>query len=296
MARFPLPFYTYRLLIHLSRIEPIIYRRVSIEYRWQAEAFLRTIESSSKPASFFANYVKAVCFAYGIKFPQATKILAACPNISSLACWIEPTQHSVETEDEDAPKTDYLNVVKLSRTVSAAHIRPRRLSVTLSHLLCTPDPDFTASLLSNVTHLDIYQGSQYFQDWSWTGFGELNSLTHVSFDLSVSSPLETVHHFLARCPKSVQLCLVQFTTRDSMIDSVEEFFSLEQSVQKMIAGDVDPRIVVGTTEPLKEGSRFAGSVVVRPYEEVVKDWSYTPDGQNDAWMEAEEIQSRWVKQ
>jgi hypothetical protein len=64
------------------------------------------------------------------------------------------------------------------------------------------------------------------------------------------------------------------------------------ALESMAAGRVDPRLVIGTNEPLEEGSIYGGLVVVHPYEDVLKDWSFAPDGGDDIWQKAENVMVR----
>jgi len=42
-------------------------------------------------------------------------------------------------------------------------------------------------------------------------------------------------------------------------------------------------------EPLEEECRYGGLVIVHLYDDVVKDWSFVPDGEDDVWQKAEQV-------
>ncbi|KAG6863864.1 hypothetical protein C0991_002563 [Blastosporella zonata] len=272
-------------LVGLSRrvqiwIDPILYRHVTLEYPSQAEAFVRTLENSHKNQNFFATQVKILCFAYGIDLRDAVKILSACRSVSSLASWLELSQL--------APDSAHSDLEAFAKLLTNGTLQLHRLSMILHDFLCVPDPNFTIPVLQNVTHLDIYQGSDHFHGWSWTGFGHLNHLTHLSFDLSLSAPLETVNEILPHAPPNLRMCIVLLSTRNSTL-SIKQFCAGNLELENMAAGRVDPRLVVGTNEPLEEESRYGGMVVVHLYDDVLKDWSFVPDGGDDVWEKAERI-------
>ncbi|KAF8063470.1 hypothetical protein FPV67DRAFT_1672489 [Lyophyllum atratum] len=275
-------------LVRLSRkvqtwIDPILYRHVTLEYPSQAEAFVRTLETSKKRGIFFATQVKILCFAYGIDLRDAVKILTVCKNVTSLASWLELSQLSADFTHSD--------LESFSKLLINGTLQLHRLSMILHDFLCVPDPDFTIPVLQHVTHLDIYQGSDHFRDWTWTGFGQLSNLTHLSFDLSLSSPLETVNEVLPHAPPSLRMCLVLLSTRNSSV-SIKQFCTGNDVLEKMAAGKVDPRLVIGTNESLEEECRYGGLVVVHLYDDVMKDWSFVPDGEDDVWQKAERIISK----
>ncbi|KAG6908227.1 hypothetical protein DXG01_005620 [Tephrocybe rancida] len=264
----------------LARIDPILYRHVTLEYPAQAEAFVRTLENSRKNPNFFATQVKILCFAYGIDLRDAVKILRACRSVTSLASWLELSQL--------APDSPHADLESFAQLLTSGTLQLHRLSMILHDFLCVPDPDFTIPVLQNVTHLDIYQGSDHFGGWSWAGFGQLCHLTHLSFDLSLSAPLETVNEILPHAPPSLRMCIVLLSTRNSML-SIKQFCSDNMALENMAAGKVDPRLVIGTNEPLEEESRCGGLMIVHLYDDVLKDWSFVPDGGDDVWEKAERI-------
>ncbi|KAG5645312.1 hypothetical protein DXG03_006501 [Asterophora parasitica] len=275
-------------LVRLSRrtqtwIDPILYRNVTLEYPSQAEAFVRTLESSQKRRNFFATQVKILCFAYAVDLRDAVKILSACKSVTSLASWLELSHLSANISHSD--------LESFSQLLTNGTLQLHRLSMILHDFLCVPDPDFTIPVLQHVTHLDIYQGSDHFRDWSWTGFGQLAHLTHLSFDLSLSAPLEIVNEMMPHVPSSLRMCLVLLSTRNSTM-SIKQYCAGNEVLEKMAAGKVDPRLVIGTNEPLEEECRYGGLVVVHLYDDVMKDWSFVPDGEEDVWQKAERIISK----
>ncbi|KAG5653477.1 hypothetical protein H0H81_000111 [Sphagnurus paluster] len=272
-------------LVRLSKrvqtwIDPILYRHVTLEYPSQAEAFVRTLETSQKRPTFFASQVKILCFAYGIDLRDAVKILSACKSVTSLASWLELSQLSADFSHAD--------LESFSKLLTSGTLQLHRLSMILHDFLCVRDPDFTIPVLQHVTHLDIYQGSDHFRNWSWTGFNQLAHLTHLSFDLSLSTPLETVNEVMPYFPPSLRMCLVLLSTRNATV-TIKQFCSGNELLERMAVGKVDPRLVIGTNEPLEEECRFGGLVVVHLYDDVVKDWSSVPDGEDDVWQKAEQV-------
>ncbi|GLB42829.1 hypothetical protein LshimejAT787_1202780 [Lyophyllum shimeji] len=251
-------------LVGLSRkvqtwIDPILYRHVTLEYPYQAEAFVRTLETSNKRHSFLATQVKILCFAYGIALRDAVKILSVCKRVTSLASWLELSQLTDDFTHSD--------LESFSKLLTNGTLELHRLSMILHDFLCVPDPDFTIPIFRHVTHLDIYQGSDHFGDWSWTGFRDLSNLTHLSFDISLSTPLEIVHEVLPHAPPNLRLCLVLLSTRNSTL-SIKQFCSGNELLESIAEGKVDPRLVIGTNEPLEEECRYGGLVIVHLYDDV----------------------------
>ncbi|KDQ22646.1 hypothetical protein PLEOSDRAFT_1109744 [Pleurotus ostreatus PC15] len=282
-------------LAYLSRqvrswIDQIIYRSVVIEHPRQAEAFCWTLGQRHK--SFFQTHVYTICFAYGITLRHTVKILSVCDRLSSLACWIEPASRLLPTTTVEATVTrvqpHLFTMLSVANIVSSFEYAPRRLSCTLHHLQCTTDPDFSAPLLENVTHLDLYRESQFFYDWSWKGFCEMQNLMYLSFDLSIAASLDVITYVLAFVPASLRVCLVLFHRGDSMFGSIDDFFETDERMQAMVVGDVDRRLVIGSGEALKRYSRYKHMVLERTYKDVLKDWSHSL-GEEDMWTVAQEI-------
>ena len=83
------------------RIEPILYRHITLNNDAQTDAFIHAL-NSPRPRSpqFFAN-VRSISFTYGVTFHQAAKILSVCSDITTLSCHIEFSRQNLNVSLDD---------------------------------------------------------------------------------------------------------------------------------------------------------------------------------------------------
>ncbi|KAJ7769031.1 hypothetical protein B0H14DRAFT_2967985 [Mycena olivaceomarginata] len=119
-----------------TTIDRIFYGLVAIRDDRRGQRFLSLIQSNSKPADFF-RVVKTLSLAYSLDGGTAGNILAACPNVESLTCWVASSVASR----------------KLPLLISRLPLQ--RLSIQVSHFSRIPATS-SETWLSSLTHLDLY--------------------------------------------------------------------------------------------------------------------------------------------
>ncbi|KAJ7364310.1 hypothetical protein DFH08DRAFT_838959 [Mycena albidolilacea] len=117
-------------------IDRIFHGLVAIRDDRGGQRFLSLIRSNSKPADFF-RVVKTLSLAYSLDGGTAGNILAVCPNVQSLTCWVASSVASR----------------KLPLLISRLPLQ--RLSIQVSHFSRIP-ATLSETWLSSLTHLDLY--------------------------------------------------------------------------------------------------------------------------------------------
>jgi hypothetical protein len=107
---------------------------------------------------------------------EVHKILAVCTAVRSLSCYCEV----------DPSFIPYLD-----------HIRPQLLRVYAVDLFAGP-PDFSHSLFSSITHLELIDGGgiSAYSDESWKSLVSLSCLTHLAFSYCPSVSARLLHMLL----------------------------------------------------------------------------------------------------
>ncbi|RDB22325.1 hypothetical protein Hypma_010492 [Hypsizygus marmoreus] len=213
-------------------IELILYSSVNLHRETTCRAFLRTIETSRmKPRSFFATHVKSLCISYDFYDSRTARIITACQGVTTLTFWVIPTSW---------PSTICRPPHEITEALGP--LRPKKLSVLLHGLLCSPYPRFNTPFFERITHLSVING---WEDWStWWGFDLLPCLTHLSFELRVGPRCleektafvisRVVQNILARCTH-LRVCVLLLIF-DSSPTSTVVTVSSAMSTQ-------DPRLV-----------------------------------------------------
>ncbi|KAL0946098.1 hypothetical protein HGRIS_012363 [Hohenbuehelia grisea] len=148
-------------------VDPILYERVWLASRDQADQFIVALDS--KPAPFFYN-VKVLCLAYPVGRDRAEKILPLCTALVGFACWV-PNLLTLATCRDKSPR-------RISFNFSLGEYTPHRVV-----------PDFAASLFANITHLEFVDDTEFCTEWE--GFDLIPHLTHLSFVWAKRFPLST---------------------------------------------------------------------------------------------------------
>ncbi|KAF8646243.1 hypothetical protein AX16_007313 [Volvariella volvacea WC 439] len=224
---------TSRLVYYWIRL--VLYRSVTLENQSQAKAFIRTIQSSPEAPSILSQ-IRSLHLDESIGSPDATTIIAACKNINSLTCLIEP---------HNALSSTLTGLQPFGYTFTTISPHLKHLSMTLDGFLCASEFGYMLPMFQTITHLHLRQGSDYFQSWTWGDFGSLTSMTHLAFDININTPLRAVEEVLALVPETLRVCLVMLSGGDSQ-KALEEGLENGQELRKAIIGETDPRIVVGT--------------------------------------------------
>ncbi|KAJ7148238.1 hypothetical protein C8R46DRAFT_1044784 [Mycena filopes] len=179
-------------------IEPLMYRILSIHPLQQKTVIRRTLRGilqamQVKPATFFRQHVRNVCFVRNDDAEDIWAVLSTCTGTTNLALF---------NADIDPSLLPVL-----------ARLPLQRLSAVLGDLFPSR-PDFTHPLFTHLTHLDVL-------DWrdggwaGWAGLALLPALTHLSFndDISTSACLGA----LAHCAQ-LQVLIVVWATRAAAQD------------------------------------------------------------------------------
>ncbi|KAJ7123254.1 hypothetical protein C8R43DRAFT_1031978 [Mycena crocata] len=133
---------------------------------------------AAKPALFFHNSVRHLAVNNNVPRANVDRLLSACTGVVNLALF---------NGDSDPSVIPYIE-----------RMRPQRLAANLTVLFAGP-PDFTLSLFSQITHLDI--SDVFGLTWDpWNKLALLPRLTHLSFNYSDEAlPAELFHTVLADC-------------------------------------------------------------------------------------------------
>jgi hypothetical protein len=216
-----------------------------------AAAFIRTLETGSKPPSFYATHVKPLCIAYRVHTEQVAKILAACIGVRNLACWVNSPRDQVRQ--------------MLPALVTA--LRPRRLSMHYPLLMQTPesDVDFRVPCFQTVTHLEVCGDWPSWVSWSWTHIASVPHLTHVNLQLFQQDfdlrRIKRVLDKIMQCP-TLRVCVLHVEPEEEC-----RFF------QELLEMDADDKRLV--VIPCPDGW--------------CEDWHAHVRGEPDQWSRAEVI-------
>lgn len=224
------------------RIEPMCYESVLIQPRGlhdsQPQQFLHTIEA--RPL-FFSQTIKRI-FLHSVSSTDAARILQICTGVVELACRVIYR----------TPGSNYNPIIHFD----SSSMRPKRLSLNISHLVESGVPDFKHAFFSGVTHLDI---RDYWTSWMGLAhFEDLPRLTHIFLSLTVDQPYNIIpllRHVLASCP------------------SLERLVGRGQSGRGPFNDIGDPRMIVAQS-PLKYESLCNPSL----------DWIAYTRGDHDDWQ------------
>lgn len=173
MSYLSIRYYDYKL--NTCRVEPIIYKAIYVD-EIKGQRLMESINTSTKPLSFYHDSIKHMCFDY-----NPTPVFD--PKSSTLA---EPEEHILPNVYE-ALLPRCLGVTQIVSTYHPwnhipslallfAEMLPRRFSGFLHDLLSPGQPDFAAPFFSRITHLTILDPFWY----DWSGFNLLPHLTHIS--------------------------------------------------------------------------------------------------------------------
>ncbi|KAF9456252.1 hypothetical protein BDZ94DRAFT_1178124 [Collybia nuda] len=184
-------------------VDPILYESVTLYDRSNAVQFLSTAEA--KPSHI--SYVKRLCIHCNVGYWQARRVLALCPELDNLSCWIsEPRLRPF-----------------------LANQRLGGLSFMLSGLAYDAEdspPDFTNIFYSRVTHLHF---TDRWVSWvTWTGFHVLPKLTHIAFLYDITSISDdtkvtnAISDILSTCPSLILCALIYTHSLSSKFDSIED--------------------------------------------------------------------------
>lgn len=218
---------------------------------------------STKPPDFFAKYVKNLVVNFYSEVEHIVAFLLKCTGIHTLACWL----------------TTPITSNEVWATMNSLR-GPTRLSVRLSPI---DDGlrDFSAAIFQNLTRLEIVSVSG--ADWKWESLAGLGSLTHLSVEipwLFTSKLLGFVRKILhSSFPPNLRVLVVFFSAAAGMEVEVPP-------------RDVDDRVVFATGDDQPFDSDFTNllgdEMIVRPVDDLVKDWAGRPVGR-DFWTQAEQI-------
>ena len=257
------------------RIEPILYRHITLNNLAQTDAFIHTL-NSPRPRSpqFFAN-IRSISFTYGVTFHQAAKILSVCSNITTLSCHIEFSRQNLNVSLDD------IDNFRCFMTTSSPTLK--RLSVTLHPFILCPDPDFRAPVLQNLSHLCIFGSSDNCHKWLWRGLDALKHLTHLALEIDTSTPLQAIYNMAPHFPPLLHVCLVIISIKKMPI---QEYLAENKEIQQLVSGDTDRRVVIGTSETLETLGSIAASgpshlIQMTQWGDIL--------GNRTAWEEAEKI-------
>ncbi|KAF4597933.1 hypothetical protein EYR38_006325 [Pleurotus pulmonarius] len=175
-----------------SRIEPVIYRVIVLDYPFKGvDLFMRTLES--KPSSFFAKHVKTLCLTASVTFPYCTRVLSVCTGVEDLICWCP------------SPVSGLLPLI--------SNHPLRKLSIKMETLFpVEAAPDFTHPIFRFITHLDIVNPRSGPDDAHWHGLANLPRLTHLAigdlFYWQEKDITNTIPFLLENCENLEALILV----------------------------------------------------------------------------------------
>lgn len=262
----------------------------------QLRQFFTTFRHGTKPKEFYTKFVTRV-FVDDLQSGNfADDFLPLCLNLSSLACWVDCSP---------------LNL-PVFESILSPHARPsstlRRFSFYWESLP-SKYQSFHHLLYQNLTHIDIDFGPKV----PWEGLASLENLSHFHLDCIVScskqktlqataihldSIVHTVLPHLPPCLRCFILLAPSMVITQFVIHNAEKTGITPQIFSKLISGDYDDRIVLGSSgglhlvsrtsppDSLVEESPFRHIVYV-PYD--LYAWTYLPPGKTDFWMEADDI-------
>ena len=186
----------------ILRVEPIIYKNLVLDSPEVADAFLRSLEISTKPSSFYELCIKALYWdvtvlqsqivgkEWGDIVKTAIKLLPYCKGVEYLFCWISP---------------EYVDTQLVDVVVA---MRPKRLDADLTNLIGTRLVNFSLPFFHNVTHLVL--GTH--DCGSSPGVHHLPRLSHFLVDwdgdTSDDSAMTIATDVLSHCT-TLQVCVIR---------------------------------------------------------------------------------------
>jgi hypothetical protein len=260
----------------------------------QLHQFFTTLRDGTKPQEFYTKFVTRI-FVDDLRNETFSRdFLPLCSNLSSLACWVDRNP---------------LNLPKIESIISP-HARPsstlRRFSVYWGSLPSRYQ-SFHHLLYRNLTHLDL----DFQPKVPWEELTTLENLSHFHLDCIASfmeqkpqeaaSQLDSIiHSLLPYFPPRLR-CFVLLAPAliitGLVIGSLRDTDIRYQSFSKLISGDYDDRIVLGSSGGMRplSPSFFDPETHEDPFRYIVPipyelgAWTYLPPGQTDFWMEADKI-------
>jgi hypothetical protein len=261
----------------------------------QLHQFFTTFRDGTKPKDFYTKFVTRI-FVDNLRNETSHDFLTLCSNLSSLACWVDRNP---------------LNLPILESILSL-HARPcstlRRFSIYWESLP-SKYQSFDHLLYRSLTHLDL----DFQPKVPWEELTSLENLSHFHLDCIASFIIEPknspgtaiqlysiVHAILPYLPPRLR-CFVllapAIVITQLVVDSLEESDIKYQLFSKLISGDYDDRIVLGSSGGLRLPSPSSSRpetqedpfryIVSVPYD--LGAWTYLPPGEMDFWMEADSI-------
>jgi hypothetical protein len=225
-------------VISILRVEPVIYQVVTLDTPRIKDAFLRSLEITTKPTSFYNQCIKALYLPYhtfqnfgGDGIEAAIKLLPYCKGVEYFVCWISPG--SVDT--------------RLADVVTA--MRPRKLIIRLTNLLGTPRPKFSLPFFDNVTHLEITDSTEWT---TWSGIHLLPRLSHLLLHVKrhfkavtvTSTAVQIVSDVLSHCG-TLQVCVIRrdnSNQRGLRYPALDELELINDDRLVFILKNEDPRL------------------------------------------------------
>ncbi|KAJ7585680.1 hypothetical protein C8J56DRAFT_126404 [Mycena floridula] len=241
-----------------SWIDPLLYRVVQVDDLHQITALARTISTSAKPKSFFSLHVKKLCISLQSGYSDADleTIVSACDGVSSFAArgFYKSRQFA----------SHVLNVQSNNTHLTRFSFDPT----------WADNIDFSLGLFRGVTHLEIDLDTQ-MTAVQRSQLRELPNLTHLSVRLD--EPQIFIPQLAPFIPPQTAILMV-------WVDELHSMTAL---------GKYDSRFVFAT------GSAFLWSAVSEEIRDVFiyrsltdwgKDWGFLPNGEQDIWEIAAEVQ------
>jgi hypothetical protein len=225
------------------------------------DAFVRSLEITSKPSTFYIQSVKGLYlpFHWSIDcLKTAVKVLPYCIGVEYFVC----TAWTLTPEAADMQVLDLI-----------ADMRPRRLSTPVTNLLGTPLPNLSLPFFDYVTHLEVTDSNKWTAVGNWSGIHRLPRLSHIIFDwdryseVLMSDVVKVVKDVLSHC-RMLQVCVIRH-------------------------GKWDPASVLDAIERAVNDDRL---VFVFLNEDPSLDWSALVNGKPDTWAYAEAAVARQRQQ
>lgn len=213
---------------------------MDLRFQGTKDSFLRSLEITTKPPSFYNQYIKALFLAYintqenVDNINDAVTLLPYCKGVERFVCWISP-------DSVDSRLADVISVM-----------RPRRLVARLTNLFDTQQPNFSLPFFDNVTHLEI---TDLFEWTAWSGIHRLPHLSHILLHVAEyywtetmrTNAVQVVNDLLSQCG-TLRVCVISHDDVDPVVDTFE---SIEDArlvfVSEPIVIDLDWHAFMGGT-------------------------------------------------
>ena len=170
--------------------------------------------------------------------------------------WVESDMHSPE----------------LQAFLTSDRLAPTHLSLP-EYLLGEGNGNFSHPIFRRVTHLDVLCASA--ADWKWDALATLEQMTHLSIELQypVRNLTSYVTAILSQCPQSLR----------TLVLSPSFGFSLVRGeVQAMNRGEIDPRVVVASSDSGHAGFGMA-------WRETQNQWGRASTTSITLWSRADDL-------